>query len=525
MPNIITLDGLDFTEDCMEIQQIDSLVFSLDDTSKIVDKTISSDFTFRRAAYDYILDKFFGDVDTGCDYIMEVVITLDCCTELSLDYELTNESVVHCPETCEMQTVLTRLDSDIESFNFLNRNRLFDGDILNTTSVVRRPHLSYCDGSFTGFGALLYNILASILGLVNLIPGVNIDIPFALKGLLGCNKLAPGFVIPDLLNYWATAAGLTFQSETIYDLANYDKSTMIAMQFEPGEKNECPNLSILEQNRPNINVIDFIGRLAPLYDGKCRIRNGVLLFENAGWIDDNMFNVGDVADQFFEPLKGICYSYNLDADYAAYARMAYTYDSVDRDGNRVAPIYNDIIEWNPDGLDSRRGEFNVQLIDFTPLFTIGMLRLFIGGIDNQSPELGFLGFSRITDGQASQWKIYQWDGASECFSKPIPPEQNFPFSSTWNFPYFFKQIEEEGDSLGLYDTFYDRKKPDNLPCPMKADDFEFVTDDFCGMIDALQIYGTDIYLDSPFGKITPTSVRVDLDKKSFTWSDTRIIKP
>ena len=523
--NRITLNGIDFTKDTVEIEGINDLTYQLDDTNKIVTKSISSDFTFRKEAFNYLEGIFFGDLDEGCDSIVDVVITLDCCLTTSLEYQLTHESLTYCPDECEMRTTLTRLDSDNQAYNFLNRTRILDNDVWNT---IRTPHLEYCSGSLTGFGAALFVFVVGILNsinvivfLINLIPGVDIPLLGAelVDGIIGCDKQAPGFVIPDALNYWAGQAGVSFQSTTIYDHPDYDKSTLIAMAFKEPD-NDCPNYEILEENRPNVNIIDFLTKLEPLYAAKTRIRGGVLMFENEVWFDENLYNVGNVNDLTFKSLESICYEYDLTGVYAAYGRFQYIYDAVDTMGNRAAPIYNDIVEWNPLGLDSRKGEYLNFLNDFSPLYIIGMEGIIVNEVESQ-----LLGHAMIAGGQASSWKIYQWDGVSICKARAYN-EFAFPLILYPNFPYMFNSFDSFGQETGrgLYNNFHSHKDADNNLCPMKTEDFTFIAPDFCAFIEALDFYGTDIYLDSPYGKITPGSVRVNLDEKSFTFLETRIIK-
>jgi len=521
MANSITLNGIDYTKDTVEIETINDLTYQLDDSNKIVTKSISSNFTFRKDAFTYLEGLFFGDLDEGCDTVVDVVVTIGCCLDIPLEYQLTHESIIYCPDQCEMITTLTRLDTDNQAFNYLNRTRVLDNDIHLT---IRTPHLEYCAGSLTGFSRLLFDVILGILEsinivifLINLIPGV--DIPFLgpelVDGIMGCDKQAPGFVVPDLLISRAASAGLTFQSTTIYDLPNYDKTTVIAMQYKDGD-NICPNYELLLENRPNVNMISFIESLQPFYAAKCRIRGGVLIFENEVWFDENMENVGDIGDLVFESLDSICYTYDLSAEYASYGRFQYSYDVNDTDGNRVSPLYNDIVEWNPLGLDSRKGELLNSATDYSPLYILGMEQRVLNSL-----ESGLRGHAVIRNGQCSGWKIYQWNGANICKARAVEPPV-VPFQTARsNFPYTFLENQFEPS---LYDQFHSHRNPENNLCKMRTEDFTFIAPDFCAMIEALNFYGTDIYLDSPYGKITPTSVRVNVDKKSFTWLDTKIIK-
>lgn len=525
MQNTITLNGVDFTEYCLEIQEIEEITYSLDDTQKIVDKSISSEFTFVKAGYDYLLEQFFGEESESCDTIIDVVVTLGCCVDITLLYHINFESIQDCPQECQMLVNLVRVTTDNKAFNFLNRTRVLDNDAVNN---IRTPHLEYCTGEgFRGFGAILFQIINAVFGSINLviaainlfIPGGGNDIPLLggelIDGLLGCDKQAPSFVVPDVLNFQAGLAGLSFQSTTIFALPDYDKTTVLAMSFKEGINN-CPDLALLLENRPNVTIVDFLSKLAPVFAAECRIRNGVLIFENETWFDDNLVNIGNIADMQFQPLEGVCYLFNLENTYASYGRFAYSYDAVDIFGNRITPKVNDIVEWNPDGLDSRRGEYFNNLPDFSPLYIFGM------ELQDISNPLNFLiGHAVIGGGQCSHWKIYQWDGVATCKARVIAPGF-IPFNnSPWNYPFTFTEGQTQPS---LYDNFHTHKDPENDICPMRTDDFTYFDDDFCGTMATLEVFGTDIYLDSPHGKITPSQVRVNLIEQTFTWLETKIIK-
>lgn len=514
MANIITLDGTDFSEFCLEIDNIDSFTYQLDDTNKIVTKSISSDFTFLGEAYEYLYDKFFSDA-SDCDALIEVGVTLDCCDGLELFYQITRKGVTNCPRECSIIAVIEKVNSDNIAFECLNRTRLFDG---NFVANVTTPHLEYCTGEgFRGAGAILFAVLNFIFGIINviilvinaipLVPDIPIIGPEAIDGLLGCDRRAPGFVVKEALGFRASECGLDFQSTTILDIPQYQRTTVVAMSYVDGETN-CPDYIKLFENRPNVNTISFIDSLLPVFGAECRIRNGVLIFETEKWVEDNLENVGNIENLIFDD-DGICYEF--DSNQASYGRFEYAYDAVDYWGNRVVDKYNEIVEWNPEGSLNKSGEYTHILDSFSPLNIIGMRPFEIG-----SPIAGILDHAVITGGIASHWKIYAWDGVATCKSKTVGN----------NWPFTFIQNQNNGfmDFPSLYDTFHYRKDPSNNPCPLKARDFTFMTDDFCGMIEKLEEFGTDIYLDSPHGKIKPSVVDVNMSTKTFTWQDTRIIK-
>lgn len=524
MANRILLNGIDFSSSCLEINEIEDITYQLDSETRTVSKAISSDFSFVGDGYEYLKNVFFGDVSEGCDEIVDVTVIIDCCAEIDLYYQLTHKGVIDCPDRCEMKTTLTKLDTDNKGFNYLNRTRVLDNDAVNN---IRTPHLEYCTGEgFRGAGAALFVIFQFVFQIVNLvIIGINFLSPFPdipllgdelIDGLLGCDKQAPGIHLKDMFDYQTGVFGMGFQSTTIFDLPAYFHSVMIAMAYEEPD-NVCFDLDLIMENRPNVSIISLMDSLAPLYAADFRVRNNTLIFENELWFEDNLVNVGDVQTLEFEELEGICYMYNLTADYASYGRFQYSYDAVDTFGNKFANVYNDIIEWNPTGKDSQEGEHLNAVKDFSPLHIIGQKPI----PSNNTTALNLVGHSVIFSGQSSGWKIYTWDGANECKARAVPPDITVPFSTaSWNWPYTF--IENQ-TSPSLYDTFHSHKNPEVRPCPMKTDDFEFLTDDFCEMIENLETYGTDIYIDCPYGKLKPNQVTVDLIKKTFTFRDTEII--
>ncbi len=514
--NRIILDGVDYTQDCAELQSIESLTYQLDETTKTVQKSVSSDFTFTGAGYTFLESTFFSDTSIGCKAIVQVEIVLGCCDSVTLSYQITRDSLTYCPDQCNMKVVLVKMNDDNIGFECLNKTRLFDNDVLNNITL---PHLEYCTGEgFKGFGAAVFAIVTAVFGIINVIiliinalPGV--DIPYfgseIIDGLLGCDRQAPGFVVKEALQFQANECGLGFQSVSILDLPNYQRTTVIPMSYVDG-RNVCPDINTLMENRPNVSVISFTGSMEPLFDSDFRVKNSTFYFETKEWFDDNLQLVADVEDLIFDD-ETICYQYDVLDTYAAYGRFEYAYDVIDTWGNRVVDHYNEIVEWNPGANENQKRE-HVNIVEaFSPLHILGM-RFF----DVTSWISQLIGHGVIHDGITSQWKIYSWSGAETCKARTVNS-----FASGYNYPFRFTQNLPDGS---LYDTFHSHKNPNTRPCPMKTEDFTFMANSFCDMVSHLEEHGTDIYISCPYGKIKPAVVEVNLITKSFTFSDTRIIK-
>ncbi len=532
--NTIKLDGIDYTDDCLELQDIDSFTYQLDDDSSIVTKSISSDLTFIGEARDLILQSFFDDTTADCKTIIQVEITLGCCVEGSFIYQITHESVTDCPEDCSVSVTLVKLNEDNIAYEYLRRTRVFDGLALFN---ITKPHLEYCTGSgFKSAGAILFQIVNIIfgsinivIGIINALPGVNIQLlgTEIIDDLLGCDRLAPGFVAREAIEYHAGEAGLEFQSETIFDIPNYHNSTVIATPYRDGRK-ACPAVNVLVENRPNMNIIDFIGTLKPLFAAEARVKNGTLYFETEKWFEDNLVRVAGVEDLIFDSDEGgICYQYDLDIKYASYGRFEYSYDPVDQWGGYVADVYNDIVEWNPDGNVNQKGEFTNIADAFSPLFIIPMK-----AVDLTNPVVQLTGHGVIYEGISAKWKIFAWDGGALCKSRAVRTPSGNPFSlggGGHNYPFWFKQgLADDPNNFypggSLYDNFHYYKDPANRPCPMSVPDFTFAVDDFCDMLAQIEEHGIDIYIECPFGKITPTVIDVNISDNTFTWQGCRIIR-
>jgi hypothetical protein len=516
MANRIILNGIDYSNDVAELQDIESLTYELDETTRTVQKSVSSDFTFTGAAYDFLFGIFYSDTSTGCNAKVQVVLTLDCCS-IPLVRQITFRGTTHCPDKCNIKAVLTKDNDDNVGFDCLNKTRLFDNNVLNNITL---PHLEYCTGAgFRSLGALVFAIVSTIFGIINVLililnalPGV--DIPFLgseiIDGLLGCDRQAPGFVVKEALEFQANECGLGFQSVSILDLPNYQRTTVIPMSITDG-KNNCPDLDLLMENRPNVSVISFVGSMEPLFDSDFRVKGSTLFFETKTWFEDNLQLVGDVDNLIFDD-EGICYQYDVLETYSAYGRFEYAYDVVDIWGNMSSNHYNEIVEWNPSGNENQKGEHLNIAEAFSPLHILGM------GLFLQPGALvQLIGHGVIYEGITGQWKIYTWDGAETCKSRTVNS-----FTSGYNYPFRFTQGLPDGS---LYDTFHSHKNPNNSPCPLKTEDFTFAVESFCDMVQYLEQNGTDIYISCPYGKIKPGVVEVDLITKSFTWSDNRVIKP
>jgi len=516
--NRITLNGIDYTSDVAELQDVESLTYELDETTRTVQKSVSSDFTFTGSGYEFLKETFFGDTSTGCKAIVQVSLILGCCSNITLSYQITRDSLTYCPDKCSMKVILVKMNDDNIAFECLNKTRLFDNDVLNNITL---PHLEYCTGSgFNGLGAAVFAIVTTIFGIINVIilvlnaiPGVDIPILGAelVDTLIGCDRQAPGFVVKEALEFQANECGLGFQSVSILDLPNYQRTTVIPMSYADG-KNNCPDINLLMENRPNVSVISFVGSMEPLFDSDFRVKNATLFFETNTWFDDNLFLVGDVDNLIFDD-ETICYQYDVLETYAAYGRFEYAYDVVDTWGNRASDHYNEVVEWNPDANENQKGE-HLNIADaFSPLYVIGVRLL---DLDNPVAATAGDGHGVIYEGITGQWKIYSWSGAETCKAKTV-----HSFASGHNYPFRFTQNLPDGS---LYDTFHSHKNPNVRPCPMRVEDFTFAVNSFCEMVNYLEQHGSDIYLNCPFGKIKPTTVEVNLINKTFTFGDTRIIK-
>lgn len=514
--NRITLNGVDYSSDVAELQNIESLTYQIDETTKTVQKSVSSDFTFTGAGYEFLESTFFGDTSTGCNAIIQVVLTLGCCSGVSLSYQITRDSLTYCPDQCNMKVVLVKMNDDNIGFECLNKTRVFDNDVLNNITL---PHLEYCTGEgFKGFGAAIFAIVSAIFGIINVIivvlNALGANIPLLgtelIDGLLGCDRQAPGFVVKEALQFQANECGLDFQSVSILDLPNYQRTTVIPMSYVDG-RNVCPDINLLMENRPNVSVISFTGSMEPLFDSDFRVKNSIFYFETKEWFDDNLQLVADVEDLTFDD-ETIFYQYDVLDTYAAYGRFEYAHDVVDTWGNRVVDHYNEVVEWNPDANENQKGEHANIVEAFSPLHILGMRF-----VDVTSWISQLIGHGVIHDGITSQWKIYTWDGAETCKSKTVNS-----FTGGFNYPFRFTKGLPDGS---LYDVFHSHKDPNVRPCPMKTEDFTFAVDSFCEMLGYLETHGTDIAISCPYGKIKPGVVDVDLITKTFTFSDTRIIKP
>ena len=528
--NRIFLDGEEFTEFCQDLDAIDSVVYKLNDDGSTVQKAVSTELTFDGLAYDYVFSKYFEDLTPlAAPVYITVELLLDCCS-IPVNYTLGRESVVLCPTGCGIVANLEKVNVDTIGFQYLNRTRILDNDAVNN---IQTPHVEYCTGSgFRGAGAVLFLIINTIFNFLNAIififsffqmdePPLNAEI---IDGLLGCDRQAPGFHLRQALKHQTDIGGLILQTISTIDVTNYQNTSILPMQFLESD-NSYPDLETLVENRPNLTVIQMLDKCEPIFNAKTRIRNGVLMFETKEWFDNNLVNAGNVEDVDFASFDGICYFFD-EARFPSYGRYSYGYDTVDDFGGLMNYIYNDIVEWNPNGNEEQKGELTNVIDSFSPINFMGTRPTYFDPNNQLAP---LYDHAVIRDGISELFKIFAWDGYHEEKAKPISVVGGYG-KINHNYPFFFPSVifdfpEVNPPLHGLYYNFHQYSDPNNLTqYPLKTDDFTFKPSDFCAFIQLLEIEGTDIYLDSPFGRITPAAVEANFIEQSITFSETKILE-
>ena len=530
--NRIFLDGTEYTANAIGLDDIDSILYKLNDNGSTVQKSVSTEITFYGDAYDYLFGIFFADLTPlNAPPLVDVELFIDCCDQ-SVNYTIGRESVVMCPNGCGIEANLEKVNVDTLGYEYLSRTRILDNDAVNNIQI---PHVEYCTGSgFRGAGAVLFVILNAIFNIINTIVNI-IDIlypgnipdplpPELIDDLLGCDKKAPSFHLRQALELQTGIGGLSLQTTSTLDLDNYINTCILPMQFLESE-NDYPDFETLLENRPNLTVIQMLDRVEPLFNAQTRVRNGVLMFETQEYFDSILVNAGNVEDLDFAGFESVCYLFD-EARFPSYGRYSYGYDAVDDYGMLLNYIYNDIVEWNPSGNAEQKGEKTVIAENFSPLNFMGTRPTYFDPNNN----LAFLyDHAVVRDGIAEKFKIYAWDGLQLHKAKPLRVAGAFG-NVNHNYPFFFPSVisnfpETVPTLHGLYYHFHEVDDPNNFTqYPLKTNDFTFRPNNFCEFVQLLETEGTDIYLDSPFGRITPNAVDVDFTQQSITFQDTKILE-
>lgn len=356
----VYLDGVEYAAEGVEALK---LVFGLNSENQTVDYTTGEGLSFTGAGYDYLRGIFFSTDCNAKPQNVAVSVYLDCC-DLNLDFSITGEGVTWCEEICTIDVDLQRLTDEVKAYRFLRDNIFWKNGFID---AYIHPRVYYCNQpGFVQY--LLFSLMIPISfliivlqGWVGVIKGLckavtlffgkcdlgrieDISVCGLYEMIGGCGQYHPSPLIREILEFNTAKAGIGFKS-SIFQSGVMANVALGQMQYEPGIREG----NWIESNGANLTTIQLLELMKTVYNLDYRIIAGVLVVERK----DHFWNIGTHIGE----VTG-CFTLAPNARYA-YGDFKYRDDRLDTQSNRLRTAYDDVIEFNPEGVEWKSGKLEV----------------------------------------------------------------------------------------------------------------------------------------------------------------------
>lgn len=336
--------------------------FGLNDDSQTYTYSLGSTLTIYGDAAKELSELYFGSCD-GIAVVTPIRIYVACC-DTWMDFSITYEGATFCRADCSFSFNPQRITENTRAYNLLNDKIYWRQDFVD---AFDHPQVWYCDqpgivqqvllGVLVIFQQIivLFDILISIIdnicnvvtlgfGECDIDPEDNVSTCAVLDQVLGCGNKVPSPLIKDILEYNATRAGLTLKS-SIFQQGVYSRTVLFQLQYARGRRSP---VNWIGENGANLTTIQLLDQLKPVFNIDYRLINGELCVERKDYFDSITPNVGTIDGNF-------CQTFKQD-NACAYGRFAYSDDALDKEGNRSRIYTDDIIEYNAEAADYKKGE-------------------------------------------------------------------------------------------------------------------------------------------------------------------------
>lgn len=499
------------------------ITYKEDDDKNIITSSYSSELVFYDDGYQLIYNSLIAN-PIGFSQKLKVNIYDTCCNELVYTGYIKGDSIDWCEDKCSVtcniifeddseSCVKNTLIWDDPAFISANYNRI-DYCIENRPNFIQvllyiiggliLPVILAVLGPIIAFLYIIGGIVYGICQLINVFGNVNCDgvEPGDLGGagvinaaneitdaLVPCQSYHNAPYLHQYLNNACNLCGLNFKSSILNDPNDpigsiYYDTVLFAIEVHKGRDATSSLNNMYADNFP-VETLHTLFRdyLNPLFNGKWRIVGNDFVFErkdyfytNAEWINaDTLLANGKIVD------NAICWSW-IDKERYAYGRYGYTMDAMEYIGNEAKNQYGDIVEWNPTGDPSQKGEYSM-ISQFAPTRTVddqygsfyvswvfagggnlpgiyGQLvmaqetafnyKIFVYSGDNKSPVKG----SKSSGGVPG---VYN-DNFISFTGNPSPPNEvlSIPLDERINYPYWFVEGIQgvSGAQNNLYSLFH-----------------------------------------------------------------------
>ncbi|MGV6816105.1 MAG: hypothetical protein ACWA44_02410 [Thiotrichales bacterium] len=556
----VLIDGVEVTAE--GIEQF-TPQYGLDADSRTYTYSIGSPLIVRGDEAQILVSTFFSDCE-GQQRSLPLRIYKECCG-LWFDYVIKYEGTTYCESDCSVEFTPVRVTETTECFNYLNSTIYWKNGFIE---AFDHPQIWYCNQP--GFiqkalflvAPIIIFILEVINTIIDVIEGIcevvtlsfgncEIDRPDFLNScnfiqyLTGCGRKVPSPLLREIFEYHATQCGLTFQS-SVFQSAPYNNTALFQIQYERGRFNP---VNWINANGGNLTVIQILDRLGEggLMNLDYRIINGALVVERKDYFDALYDNIADISGLEY------CMTFK-DNNACSYGRYSYTDDALDQEANKAIEYTDDIIEFNPENADWKRGECTISapfgrarfMFDhitgndddaFFSDYAVDSIRSGNLAINIFNPAAGLIatfvarscGFNvrRFRDlivhnDQASQFKLLVLEDGfdredAKVIRQPITGVQfQKPGTFHWyNYPMSFREFMPDGTTPfndGLYGRFHAIDNPNNVNREM----FEIPSVEIpytCAMARTVHNTQTGICISTPRGKGVPETAEIDFERQ------------
>jgi len=528
--NKIYINTTDFTEWVIGLDEFTVTVER--SNSGGVDEATTNTLRVTREGYNIFKSFFFDEICTAQDKVLEAVVKLDCCDTV-FTYEVYFKGCAFDDYNCEVRISMTQRSAEKDAFEqlvgspFWSDKYSYVNDAISAGMVHKVPYVKD-DGNRVGLG--VYLLLAPLLTIVKLIVKaldwlniVDDDVLDSLERLendaVGAGEYRPCPNLAYIFRWHCNHLGLKFES-SILNSDPYSNLVLFMAQYKGGINYDKYYTDHWDGwNAANLNPVELLESLKPLFNADWVIYDGTLYFERKDIIDSlriNIFNLqdsekaGDIID-----LGEVT---NEETNFASFYG-SYKVDGSDSQGTQNVPMYSDRVEWNPAKLKARKGVketvANFAPAKFTNDINANGFMKFIW----YTAELAdaFNNKSRMTHclvtGQdiCSELKLliidtkevitidgYKFPGVKRRKIKDGPNGDVYEYN--WEM-WFDKELPDQE----LYKRFHYIDDPDNQNG--RPINYEFITikpSDFCTFVDRLNTYKLNISIEhKDFGQGIP----------------------
>lgn len=338
--------------------------YGLNKETETYDYVTGQGLVFYGAGAKYLESKFITPGCAGQSAEVSCSVYIDCCSRW-FEFTILFEGIEYCPDDCSFAVDLQRITAQTRAYRYLRNTIYWKNGFVD---AFTHPKVYYCNQPGVMFYLMLslfYTLVPLILVIMVIVDivkllcrivtigsgrcdlgiaeDINICTFYELIG--GCGRYTPSPLIREILEFNATAAGLTLRS-SIFQSSVYANMALFQMQYERGIREG----DWIEGNAANLTTTQLLDYLSDHMGIDYRIVGTELVVEREDYFDTLVTTLGAVEGCFTSSGEDAC----------AYGEFKYADDSTDSQGNRLRSNYDDIIEFNPNGELWMSGSCEIQ---------------------------------------------------------------------------------------------------------------------------------------------------------------------